>query len=102
MKICYNEFMLKIIGRDVWRGDEKIGWVSGNDVYNKEGHKVGYFSRGDGHIYDSSMKKIGYIEENHLYMVGRDRIRLDDNRKEVTGGALDDIDRAAVRLLLGD
>ncbi|MEK7193446.1 MAG: 4-fold beta flower protein [Patescibacteria group bacterium] len=92
--------MITIIGNDVRRGGAKIGWVRANDVYNEDGKKVGYFSSND--IYDTNNHKLGYIEGNYLYASDGHKIELDDIRKEITGGSLSDLERAAVRLLLGD
>ena len=93
--------MLKIIENDIMRGTEKIGWISSNDIYNKEGKKLGYFSSND--IYDHDGHKLGYIEGNHLITSDEHKITLDDNRvHHVVGGSISDIERAAIRLLLGD
>jgi len=93
-------FMITIVGNDMRRGGEKIGWIEENDLYNEDGKKVGYWSSND--IYDASGRKFGYIEGNYLYASDGHKFELDDIRKEITGGSLSDLERAAVRLLLGD
>ena len=36
--------MVKIIGNDIWRGGEKIGWIEGDYVRDRDGKKLGLFS----------------------------------------------------------
>ena len=93
--------MIKIVGNDITRGGEKIGWVEGNDVFDHNGHKLGYASGND--IYDKSGRKLGYLEGDHLKGAdGNTSIRLEENRRIVTGGAHSDLTRSAIRLLLGE
>lgn len=93
--------MIKISGNDIRRGGEKIGWIQGNDVYNHRGEKAGYFTSNDIYGYDGI--KVGYVEGNHIYSTkGGSPIRLDENRRQISGGSASDLTRAAVRLLLGE
>lgn len=93
--------MIKIIGNDIMRGGEKIGYFSGNDIYSYEGKKLGYFEGND--IFDYENRKLGYLEGDFIhYINGEQKIRIEDNRQHVSGGELSDIQRAAVRFLLGD
>jgi len=92
--------MIKIEGNDIRRGGEKIGWIEENDMFNEDGKKVGYWSSND--IYDGNGRKLGYIEGNYCYASDGNKFELDDIRKEITGGSLSDLERAAVRLLLGN
>lgn len=92
--------MIKIIGNDIMRGGEKIGWIRENDLYNEDGQKVGYFSSND--IYDRGNNKLGYIQGNYLYTSEGHKLELDDIRKDIAGGSLPDLARAAIRLLLGN
>jgi sporulation protein YlmC with PRC-barrel domain len=92
--------MLKIVGNDVHRGTEKIGYLEGNDVYNHVGRKVGYFSGND--IFDMAGKKVGYILNNRIHTASGESISVSENRSHVSGGTYSDLHRAAIRLLLGD
>ena len=92
--------MIHIAGNDLMRGGEKIGWLEGNDVYDRDGTKLGFYTSND--IYDISGKKVGYIQGNYIFGEGGHKIRVDDNRTHITGGAYPDLTRAAIRLLLGD
>jgi len=92
--------MLKIIGNDITRGGKKIGYVTENDVYDEHGRKVGYFTSND--VYDASGHKRGYLEGDSIHLTEGKTIRISENHKDVEGGSLSDLARAAVRLLLGD
>src|SRR3989344_6053475 len=35
-----NKSMLKIIGNDIVREGTKIGWISGNDIFDQGGNKI--------------------------------------------------------------
>ena len=94
------KYMVKIIGNDIMRGTTKVGWVTGNDVFDEEGRKLGYFSDND--IYDENGKKIAYTENNNLKTLDGRTMRLDENRKHVLGGSASDLERAAIYLLIGD
>ena len=92
--------MIEIIGNDIRRGGEKIGFIRDDDLYDDKGHKRGYFSDSAGDIFDASGKKIGYLEGNHC-VAGDERVSLSDIRREIRGGSYGDCARAAVWLLLG-
>lgn len=93
--------MIKIIGNDIFRSGEKIGYIRGNDILNIGGNKLGYFSGDD--IYNYSGKKIGYLEGNLIkYENGNRKISVLENKSRISGGAISDVCRAAIRLLLGD
>ena len=94
------ESAIKIIGNDLKRASVKIGWLSGNDIFDEEGLKLGFYE--DDKIFAANGKKIGYLKNGTLYAADGREIRIDENRKHVTGGAYSDLCRAAVRLLLGE
>lgn len=91
--------MIKIVDNDIFRGGQKIGWIEGNDIWGNSG-KLGYFLDND--IYNKAGKKIGYLEGNYLITIEGKKIRLDENRRIITGGTISDLARAAIRLLLGE
>lgn len=92
--------MIKIIGNDITRGGEKIGWIEGNDIYDENGTKLGYFMNED--IYSAQGTKLGYIARNSLHANDGETLDLDNMRREITGGSYPDLTRAAIYLLLGD
>lgn len=93
--------MIKIIGNDIMRSGEKIGYIKGNDILNTVGNKLGYFSGDD--IYNYNGRKIGYLEGNSIkYENGNKKINILENKSRISGGAISDVCRAAIRLLFGD
>jgi hypothetical protein len=99
----YNPIMVKIIGNDIWRGGEKVGWIEGDYVRDRDGKKLGYFQ--DKYVYDMDARKIAYIEEDSLISQGSGseaKIHLDQVAENVEGGVLPEIGKCAVYVLLGD
>ena len=95
--------MLKIRENDIYRGGEKIGYIRRNDLFDRDGDKLGYWSESAGDIFDRSGKKIGYTEGNHLKDAhGGTVAKLSDIHAHISGGSYDDLVRAAIRMLLGD
>ncbi|MBU4348228.1 hypothetical protein KJ671_01835 [Patescibacteria group bacterium] len=92
--------MIKIIGNDITRGGVKIGWVESSNIRDNSGRKLGYFSSND--IYRIDGKKMGYIERNTLYLSSGKTIGMDKIKKEVSGGNITNLARAAVKIIIGD
>ena len=95
--------MVKLLGHEVWRAGEKIGWIDGNHVRDHNDKKLGYFL--DHYVYDMNDHKIAYIEEDYLVSVGSGseaKVRLDEVAENVVGGVLPEIGKCAVYVLLGD
>ncbi|MGB7957430.1 MAG: 4-fold beta flower protein [Minisyncoccia bacterium] len=95
--------MVKLIGNDVWRGSEKIGWIEGDYVRDRDGKKLGYFQ--DRFVYDMDAHKIAYIEGDYLVSEGSGseaRLNLEKVAEEVQGGVLSELGKCAVYVLLGD
>lgn len=90
--------VINIVGNDIRRGGEKIGWIEGNDVYNDQGMKIGYFSGND--VYNKSGTKVGYIKGDKFYRSDGYEIDLSKLNQEVSGGQLSPLGRAAVKVLL--
>ncbi len=94
------ESIITIIGNDLKRAGVKIGWLTSNFVFDEEGLKLGFYE--NDMIFAANGKKIGYLKNDVIYAVDGREIRIDENRKHITGGAYSDLCRAAVRLLLGE
>jgi hypothetical protein len=95
--------MIKILGNDLWRNGEKIGWIEGDHVRDRDGKKLGYFQ--DRFVYDMSGHKLAWIEEDYLVSQGSGseaKIRLDQVAEEIEGGVLPELGKCAVYVLLGD
>lgn len=81
---------------DILRGGEKIGWFSGNDVYDEKGIKLGYF-RGDD-IFERDGDKIAYIEGEYLVKInGTPKISMAQIEREIRGN-LSEPQRAMIKL----
>jgi hypothetical protein len=93
--------MIKIVGNEILRGGEKIGYIRENDIFEVGGSKIGYYI-GD-HIYDYNRRKIGYIDDGYIkYENSNRKISISENKLHVSGGVISDVCRAAIRLLFGD
>jgi hypothetical protein len=99
----YNEHMIKIVGNEIWRGGEKIGWIEDAvHVRAHDGTKMGHFE--DKFIYDKEGKKAAYIEGDFLFAEGGNaetKIPLDKVAEDIVGGVIPDGVRAAIYVLLG-
>ena len=92
--------MIKIIGNEIWRGAEKLGWVAENDVFDEKGKKLGYFS---GHeVYNMKGNKIAYVQNNKFYTSDGHSYHLDDVAEKIQGGSISDTASVAIRILIGD
>lgn len=93
--------MIKIVGNDMMRGGEKLGYIRENDIYDRMGKKLGYHQEND--IYDAHGRKLGYLEGNYLKDASGDGVdSLTEIRRDIQGGTISDLERAAIRLLVGD
>jgi hypothetical protein len=92
--------MVKIVGNDIWRGAEKIGYVEGTHIRSHDGNRIGYFE--GNYVYTEDGNKTAYIEEDHLVSYGGgSKIPLDTVNEAVEGGVLPEIGKCAVYVLLG-
>lgn len=88
-----------VIGGTLKRGNVKIGWLRDNHLYDHTDTKIAYFSGEN--IFNIAGKRIAYIYGEYMILVPSDqRIRLEENNKEVMG-VVSDVARAMIRLFLG-
>ncbi len=93
--------MIKIEGKDLWRGGQKIGWIDGHHVFARDGKKLGYFD--DRYVYNMEGHKLAYIEGDYLHAYeGNSKVPLEKVSEEIEGGVGPGIDKCAVYVLLGD
>ncbi|MDE2001794.1 MAG: hypothetical protein KGI60_04505 [Patescibacteria group bacterium] len=92
--------MIKVIGHDLWRGGQKIGWAEENHVFAHDGKKLGYFS--ENHVFDVTGRKLAYVEGDHLYADGSSRVSLETINENIVGGVLPEMAKCAIYVLLGD
>lgn len=94
--------MIKIVGNEIWRGGEKIGWVDGGHIRDHADNKVGFFD--EKFVYNENDHKVAYIEGDFLYSEGGTaaaKIPLEKVAEDVSGGVIPGIARAAIYILLG-
>jgi len=95
--------MIKIIGNDIWRGGQKIGWIEEHHVRAHDGRKLGYFEGNFVHGEDG--RKLAYIEGDYLFSEGGSsgsKLPLEKVSEGIEGGVLSEIGKCAVYVLLGD
>ena len=90
--------MIKIIGNDIWRDAEKVGWLEGNDVFGMDGRKQGFIRRNE--IYSIDGRKLGYVENNKFNRPDGTFLPVAEMVKDVQGGAVSELHRVAIKLLL--
>lgn len=92
--------MIKVEGNEFVRSGARIGRIEG-EHYDHGGQKAGYFL-GD-HIYDAAGRKAAYLQGDYIHFDNSNqKIRIEDNNRDVSGGSLNNLQRAAVRVLLGE
>ncbi len=95
--------MIKIIDNDLWRNSQKIGWLERNRIFDENGRELGYYDEGRHEIYNmSGGPRVAYMENNLIRSIDGRSLQLDDIQEEVQGGAVSDLCRAAIWLLIGD
>lgn len=93
--------MLSILGNDILRSGIKIGWIEGNDIRDRDGKKLGYFT--DTHVYrEKDGIAVAFIKNNDFFLSNGSIIKLDELRHHVPGGNLSDTARGAIKVLMGD
>jgi hypothetical protein len=93
--------MIKVEGRDLFREGTKIGYIDSDHIIDHSGEKVGLCS-GD-HVFDKDGHKVALIDGDYIcFSDSGHKIRIEDNNRDVAGGSLSNIQRAAIRVLLGE
>ena len=91
--------MIKIEKNVIMRDGVKIGWIEGDHIYDHNGKRLALFTTDT--AFDESGKKIAHIDGEFVYLPQNNtRVRIEDNNALVSG-AVSDICRAAIRLVLG-
>ena len=87
--------MIHILGKDIYKDGEKVGWLEDGHIFDISGKKLAYISGDD--IFSSSGNKIAYLRGDAVNRVGHSAtIHTDEINKKVTKGDFGDIERAAV------
>ena len=91
------------MGKEIWRGGEKIGWVEDHHIRAHDAKKLGYFE--GNFVYNEDGHKLAYIEGDHLISYGGEhesKIALEKVSEGIEGGVLPEIGKCAIYVLLGD
>lgn len=93
--------MLEISGDKVMRDGQTVGYVIGTYIKDHAYKDLGYYE--GNHVHDKGGKKVAYIEGEYLYpQESRSSYtELDKVNKAIEGGALPEIAKCAVYLLIG-
>ena len=93
--------MIKVLGRDLWREGSKIGYVDNGHIVDHLGERVGTYTTDE--IRDKTGRKVAHISGDYIFFLDSSRkIRIEENNQDVVGGSLSNIQKAAVRVLLGE
>jgi hypothetical protein len=91
--------MLKLLGNEIYRAGDKIGWLERNHVFARDGRKLGYFD--SVRVYSADGDKIAYVEGDTLYdAAGNPKAPL-ELVSEAIEGVLGAVGKCAVFVLLG-
>ncbi len=93
--------MIKTIGNDIMRNGTKIGWITGDHIFNHNGDKMGYVT--SDMVFDKSTKKLAHLEGEYVYYPDSDkRMRVEDAFAGIESTSLSNIQRVAVRIFFGN
>lgn len=91
--------MIQVDKNDIKRDGVKIGYVSGNHIFDRAGKKLALFTQTE--VFDESGAKVAKINGEYVYFLKNNtKVHIEDDNKEV-GGVVSDACRAAIRLMLG-
>lgn len=93
--------MVKVRDNYLFRGDDEIGKIMDNGVYEHTGRRLGYFR--DNHVYDNEGRELAWLDGNRIkFPHDSTTLRLEDVTEKILGGPYSDLARVAVKILLGD
>ena len=96
--------MIKIIGNDLYRAGEKIGYMDTKHVWGHDGKKLGYFDYRT--VWGEDGRKLAFIDGDFLISYGasgeESKVRLETMNEQVEGGVMPGIQKCAVYVLLGE
>ena len=94
--------MIKANGQDIFRDGIKLGWFQDGYLYNHMAKKVGYVS--GNLIYDHvSGKKIAYIQGEYVYYVNMSKqMRVEDEIAGIEAGNFTNATRVAIKIFFGN
>ena len=94
--------MIKANGQDIFRDGVKLGWFQDGYLYNHMAKKVGYVS--GNLIYDHvTGKKIAYIQGEYVYYVNMSKqMRVEDEIAGIEAGNFTNATRVAIKIFFGN
>jgi hypothetical protein len=91
--------MIQIKNNVLWRSNVKVGWISGDHIYDYTGKKIASFVGND--IYDGSGTRVAHIVGEYLWTIpAAAKSRIEDSNQKVMGD-VSDACRAAIAMFLG-
>ena len=94
--------MIKVNGVDLFRNGIKLGWVQNGYLFNHMGNKIGYVS--GNLIYDHvTGKKIAYIDGEYVYYVNMPKkMRVEDEIAGIEAAQFSNATRVAIKIFFGN
>jgi hypothetical protein len=93
--------MIKVEGRDLWRSGNRIGHVGDGYIIDHSGTRVGTYTSDQ--VHDRTGRKVAEVSGDYIFFSdGSPKIRIEDNNRDVVGGSLNNVQKAAARVLLGE
>ena len=90
---------MKLLGNEIYRAGDKIGWLEGNHVFARDGRKLGYFD--SARVYSADADKVAYVEGDTLYdAAGNPKAHL-EAVSEAIEGVLGVVGKCAIFVFLG-
>ena len=95
--------MIQMNNSYIMRDGIKIGWISGDYIFNYMGKKVGYTTY-DNFVYDEiTGKKLAHFDGEFVYDSNTgQKTRLEDEIAEIETPSLTDIQRVAIKIFFGN
>ena len=104
--ILYNVDMLKIVGNEIFRNNQKVGWIyEEHHIRSHDNKQLGYFT--NDFIFSNDGHKLAYIKGDYLYQYGVDtdaagaKIPLEKVNAGMPGSILSQMAKCAIYMFIG-
>lgn len=91
--------MVEIKGNDIYRDGIKIGWVSGDRIYDRTRRVLGFFSHDT--VYDEQRRIVARVEGDYVFTGGK-KVEMERVIHNVEGVGVSDSGKVAISAFLGD
>lgn len=92
--------MIRLSGNDIMRDGVKIGWVTGDFLFDHSGKKLGYATLDT--VFDIASKKVAKLDGEFVYYADGKKAKLEDIISGIESPTLSNIKRVAVRIFFGN